>query len=37
VAPAAAQLAAGSLSAEAWGQQFSLEAIKGLAINASVA
>lgn len=34
VAPAAAQLAAGSLSVDAWRQQFSLDAIRNLAMSA---
>ncbi|KAL4444029.1 hypothetical protein ABPG75_011766 [Micractinium tetrahymenae] len=34
VAPAAAQLASGALSADAWRQQFSLEAIRTLAVSA---
>lgn len=34
VAPAATQLAAGSLSVDAWQQQFSLDAIRNLAVSA---
>ncbi len=34
VAPAATQLAAGSLLVDAWQQQFSLDAIRNLAVSA---
>lgn len=36
VAPAAAQLASGELSVEAWQQRFTLDGIKNAAINATL-